>query len=346
MKKVIYLFVWLFICQSIDGQIKNNILEDNIKLLKSLSVFYSVYKIDSLYIKFQTEEISNFGFGVAFKKNGKIIYPAEKNTSYNITSKNGYIIMSKGDENFYNTKYGMIDPNGNIVLDFKYDRIENVFVPLPDTLISVQMGNKFGVFNTNSKKISDIKYDNSGNWLNDGYSYHEGGAGDAQQAIYSQLGIKNFAEKHTSVKDYSDEVIINKDKEDEQYLISKNGRIISKKYLYINQVSYYEPLYFIGTTDPYNCELINQTGKIIDKIECGTVDHDDYYIKLNKIKYYFVKTDSVITIPENFRIFVDCYSDNGFLGFINNNDDNIKLFIDVYGNEIFINKKGDVRPVK
>jgi len=163
-----------------------------------------IYEVDDNYIKFKTKKVglfTNFGLGVVFRENGKVIYPAKKETSYFIRGYQKYIVMSQR-KNLSKIQDGLIDNSGKQILDFKYDRIGNVFVSLPDSIITVQKNNKFDVFNLISGELSALKYDNSGNWLNDGYSYHEGGAYKENQAIYKQLGIENFKEKVNILKSF------------------------------------------------------------------------------------------------------------------------------------------------
>ena len=71
------------------------------------------------------------------KKNGKLIYPVDAVNSYRIANYKDVISIAKGS-NLANLNYGSIDFNGNVLLDFKYDRIGDVFVPLPDSIITVQ----------------------------------------------------------------------------------------------------------------------------------------------------------------------------------------------------------------
>jgi len=326
MKAILLFSMLLFSFISLHSQ-KENILENNKELIIALSKFDLIYKINDDYIKFQTKKVGliiNFGFGIAFRKNGKIIYPAKKETSYFIRGYQKYIVLSQGT-NLSKRQEGIIDNKGRQILDFKYDRIGNVFVPLPDSIITVQKGDKFGIFNLKTGYLSAIKYDNSGNWLNDGYSYHEGGAFEANQAIYKQLGIEKFKPKSGFPNRHTDKIKIKKDEEYEgfffffHYLAKLNA---------LKKISFFVGVYQLS---PYKCVLINDKGEEITDIYSYLPDYNDDYIKIDKQHYYFIDTQNIIEIPEGYDVYVTCYAQNGFLGF-REYDTNKKLFVDKYGN--------------
>ena len=313
---------------------QKSILSENRLLLKALSKFTNVYEVNYDYIQFQTKEVSkiNFGFGVALKKTGKVIYPATTKTSSFISVHGDYIILSKGD-NLSHRRYGMINSTGKKVLDFKYEHIGSVFVPLPDSLITVQIGDKFGVFNTKTKKLSPIIYNNSVNWLNDGYNYHEGGAREANRNIYSQLGLKNYKQPNTISTTYNNKTRINNSIEKEQYLTTKNNTVLSKKYNYIKRLLLFDKsTYFIAINfKPRKTYLLNENGEEISEIYSEHPNYTVDYIKINDSNYLFTANQNIITIPNEYRTFVICYADIGILGFTNYNTGK-KLFIDKLGN--------------
>ncbi len=319
---------------------KENIIENNKELINALSKFDLIYEVDDNYIMFKTKKVglyTNFGFGVAFRENGKVIYPAKKETSYFIRGHQKYIVISQG-KNLSKTQYGLIDNSGKQILDFKYDKIGNVFVPLPDSIITVQKGNKFGVFNLISGELSTLKYDNSGNWINDGYSYHEGGAYEADQAIYKQLGIENFKEKVIFKNRLTDTIRIKKN-EKNQWLTNNNNIKISKKYHYLTRLNVLKKAsFFIGVYQltPYKCVLIDGRGNEITDIYSYLPDHNDDYIKIDEQHYYFITTQRIVEIPKNYDTYVTCYAGEGFLGF-REYTTNEKLFVDKNGNFRTIN---------
>ena len=335
----------IFINQKIHAQ--PNILENNKALIEKLAKFHFIHEIDSNFIQYQTKESAsiNYGYGVANKKTGEIIFPAQKEISGFIKSYGKYIAICQLN-NLGKEVFGLINDTGKIILNFEYDRIGSVFVPLPDSLLTVQMGNKFGVFNTNTQILSPIVYNNTSNALNDGYAYHEGGASQADEIVYSQLGwLNGYRAKQSLVEDREPKAKIIL-KGDLAYLVNKKGEKISKDYDY--DMAYFhrsQPSEFYtgavkdtGNTNPdaRKLFLINSDGKEITEISKATNDADRHFIELDRYKsYYFIETNKTVTIPNGYYRLVYCYSKEGFLGFRNTKTDQ-KLFIDKYGNQIIV----------
>lgn len=320
---------------------QTNILLQNKNLLFELSKYDRIYQVSDSIIQFQLDSLpykTNFGFGVARRKDGKLIYPADTINSYRIANYRDVISIAKGS-NLGKLNYGLIDFNGNILLDFKYDRIGGVFVPLPDSIITVQKGTKFAIFNIKNKKLSDFKYDNLGYCLNDGYSYHTGGSHKAKKIIYKQLGLENYHHKIIIPKDYNNEVTVS-NKDGKYFLVNKKNEIISNKYYVLRRIwgVSNQKLYFIATY--YNEPFEKQRYKLIDKkgVEIAEMTKyqpncNEYYITLTNKTYFFIDTKKVIKIPDNLSLFVDCYAKEGVLGFKNIKTGD-KFFIDKYGNSI------------
>lgn len=359
MKDTLFKYCFILICcltiiqQQVTAQ--PNVLESNKALIEKLAKFHFIHEIDSNFIQYQTKETAtiNYGYGVADKKTGEIIFPAQKEVSGFIKSYGKYIAIRKHN-NLGKEVFGLINDSGKIILDFEYDRIGNVFVPLPDSLITVQMANKFGVFNTNTEILSPIVYNNTGNALNDGYAYHEGGASRAREIVYSQLGLKGFYAKPNLFEDieHKAKIIVNGDM---AYLVNRNGEKISKNYDY--DMAYFHrsrpsEFYTGAVKDTSNTNpdarklfLINSDGKEITEISRETNDGDSYFIELDRYKsYYFIETDKTVTIPNGYYRFVYCYSKEGFLGF-RNIKTNQKLFIDKYGNQTIIGLPPAPKPI-
>lgn len=359
MKETLFKYGFILICylKIIQEQVtaQPSILENNKPLIEKLAKFHFIHEIDSNFIQYQTKESAsiNYGYGVANKQTGEIIFPAQKEVSSFIKAYGKYIAVRKLN-NLGKEVFGLINDKGKIILDFEYDRIGSVFVPLPDTLITVQMGNKFGIFNTNKEILSPIVYNNSGNALNDGYAYHEGVANRAREIVYSQLGLKGFYAKPNLFEDIKPKakIIVSGDV---AYLVNKTGEKISKNYDY--DIAYFHrsrpsEFYTGAVKDTSNTNsdarklfLINSDGKEIAEILRETNDVDPYFIELDRYKsYYFIETNKTVTIPNGYYGFVYCYSKDGFLGF-RNIKTNQKSFIDKYGNQIIIGLPPVPKPI-
>lgn len=181
-KRLIKFFILLIVfIQSVQAQV--NILENNRALLNKLAQFDYVGKLDSNFIKYKSERSS--GYGIASRKTGTVIFPSKNGNSYSMASYGKYLAIGKRS-NLGNELFGLIDDNGKVILDFKYDLIGNFLVPMPDSLVIVQLGNKFGVFNTNTALLSPIIYDNTNNVLNDYDASRNGTSSKAAKNIYSQ----------------------------------------------------------------------------------------------------------------------------------------------------------------
>lgn len=337
--KLSALILSFFISQFVLSQ--NNLLKKNSDLLLELSKYDRIYQVNDSVIQFQLDSLpskTNFGFGVAHRKNGKLIYPADTINSYLIANYGNYISIARGN-NLSQLKYGLIDFNGKVILDFKYDRLGDIFVPLPDSILTVQKDTRFAIFNIENKKLSDFKYDNSGYWLNDGYSYHEGGSHIADSIIYTQLGLENYQQKITLPEDYNNEVTISS-KAGKYFLINKKKEIISKKYYVLRRIwgISNQDIYFIATyyNKPFEKQLyklVNKKGEEIAEMTKYQPDCNAYYITLTDSTYFFIATKKVVKIPDNLSLFVDCYAKEGILGFKNTKTGN-KFFIDKYGHSI------------
>ena len=340
-------YFFLFIICSINyfGFSQENLLLKHKSLLLNLSKYVSLHQVGDSLILFQNNKNSktNFGYGVASKYTGEIIYPASADNSSHINSHGNYISIAKSTTNLGNRKYGLIDYKGNLVLDFVYDKIGGVFVPMPDSLITVQKGDKFAVFNTNTKKLSSFKYDNSGGWLNDGYSYHEGGSYIADSIIYSQLGIKK--ELLPPIKIYREKerkaFVTNGAKHDYgkfQYIINSKEEKISKEYFFVQLLHRIkDESFFIGATtiNPHTYQLINEKGEEIFAVDNYLTDYTKDFIHLgpenNQDRYYFIENKKTVTIPTGYFLYAHCYSNIGILGFKKKDK---TLFIDKNGNSI------------
>ncbi|KQN38982.1 hypothetical protein ASE92_06090 [Pedobacter sp. Leaf41] len=340
-KRVIKIFILLiFGIQSVQAQV--NILENNRALLNKLAQFAYVGKLDSNFIKYKAE--SSSGYGIASRKTGTVIFPSKNSNSYSMASYGKYLAIGKRS-NLGNELFGLIDEKGKVILDFKYDLIGNYLVPMPDSLVIVQMGNKFGVFNTKTALLSQIIYDNTSNVLNDYDASRNGTSIEAAKSIYNQLGLDGFYNLPVSV-DYIEpnaKIIVN---DNVAYLVNKKGDKISKNYDYDLESFYkthpYE--YYLGAvkdTGSKNSEarklfLINGLGQEVAEISSYQNSGDRYLIDLiPKSSYYFINTKKIITIPDGYEKFVELYLSEGFIGFVNLKTKQ-KLFVDQYGNQITI----------
>ncbi|MBE7649179.1 hypothetical protein [Tenacibaculum finnmarkense] len=355
-----YVIIILFLFINNLGFSQENLLIRNKELLLEISKYDRIYQVSDSIIKFQLDSLpykTNFGFGIARKKNGKLIYPADTINSYRIANYRDVISFAKGN-NLTKLNYGLIDFNGNILLDFKYDRIGDVFVPLPDSIITVQENNKFAIYSINERKLSSLKYDNSGGWLNDGYSYYEGGSFRADSIIYSQLGIKKKMFFSQPISNSTQENIAFKKNGKKhkygvfQYLTNKNNKRISKDYYFIQTLSLFKKKsFFIGATEinPHKYKLINERGKEISSIYKYLPEYNEYYIFLgiegDNTKYFFIENEKIVKAPLGFSVFVDCYSKIGILG-LKNKENGKKLFIDKFGNSINENDLKKLLPTK
>ncbi|RZL32755.1 MAG: WG repeat-containing protein [Pedobacter sp.] len=340
-KRLIKFFILLIVgIQSVQAEV--NILENNKALLNKLAQFAYVGKLDSNFIKYKAE--SRYGYGIASRKTGTVIFAAEKNNSYSIASYGKYLAIGKRSS-LGNELFGIIDEKGKVILDFKYDLIGNYLVPMPDSLVIVQVGNKFGVFNTKTALLSPIIYDNTNNVLNDYDASRNGTSIEAAKSIYSQLGLDGFYIKPVSV-DYVEpnaKIIVN---DNVAYLVNKKGDKISKNYDYDLESFYkahpYE--FYLGAvkdTGSKNPEarklfLINGLGQEVAEISSHRNSGNRYLIDLiPKRSYYFINTKKIITIPDGYEKFVELYLPEGFIGFVNLKTKQ-KLFVDQYGNQLTI----------
>lgn len=307
---------------------QENILEKNQSLLKKLVLFERIHNIDNQYIKFSKEIIKenpNNGFGVAWRKTGEIIYPEDKDINNYMQVFGQYIVLLKEPS----SKFGMIDNQGNIVLDFKYDRIGTTALFFPEYLIPVQLGKKFGFFDTRIKQLSEIKYDNSGGWLNDKYAAVEGEMHRLIEKIYSQLdSVHRWKERDIPIIKPQKELEISPEKYikgegGNQYLVDEKGKKISKNYSYIYWLSgHYKPAFYMGAIhykdsyrNPPEFFLIDENGTEIAPMKYSLGGTSPYYFCLENKQYYFIETQKIVKIPNEYELLTSSYEAEGFLIF-------------------------------
>jgi hypothetical protein len=332
------------------SQPSENILVQNKILLKNLCQFSSVYDAGSdlgiAYIVFKTEKTEravNLGYGAAFKTNANIIVPADTAFGYGIEVKNKYLIFRKGVKSTYRNlqnvyshfKYGMYDNSGQLVLDFNYDYIGKVAVPLPDSMMLVAKGKTFQIFNTEKAQLRSKLY-KINPCMYDGYGFHEGGANACKSQIYKQLNLNHFEANIQFIETNNDEVLIHKDSIG-AYLASKDGQQISKIYRFIEPLRLCKKeMYFVGalTLNPHSYALLDVNGKEVSLMDTYMPNYNESYIELERYgRYYFIETKQSVPIPEGYLPFCMCYANIGFLGF-KHIDTKEKLFIDKFGNQI------------
>jgi hypothetical protein len=336
------------------GQSESNILLQNKILLKNLCQFSSVTDagsdlgIDFIVFKTEkTEDAINLGFGAAFKAFGNIIVPADTAFGYGVEIKNKYLIFRRGVKSTYHNlqnvysqfKYGMYDNNGQLILDFKYDYIGSVLVPLPESMLVVEQGKTFQIFNTETSRLEKKLYNKNNCW-HDGYSYHEGGAYACQTQVYKQLNLKRFIPTVNVIEPMNDKVQIHKDSVS-AYLETKESQRLSKTYHFIEPLHLLrKELFFVAaaTINPHTYVLLDKYGKEITSIDTYSPSYNESYIELERnTQYYFIETKKVIKVPENYIPFCTCYAKQGFLGF-KHLDTKKKLFIDKFGNALYENE--------
>jgi hypothetical protein len=343
----------IFTLVSFNGfcQPRENILLQNKVLLKNLCQFSSISDAGSDlgidYILFKTEKTEaaiNLGYGAAFKAFGNVIVPADTAFGYGVEIKNKYLIFRRGVKSTYRNlqnvysqfKYGMYDNNGQLILDFKYDYIGKVLVPLPDSMIIAEKGKTFQIFNTENGRLESKLYKNN-TCLHDGYSYHEGGAYACQKQIYKQLNLKYFVPITLSFESNNDNVLIRKDSLGAN-LETKEGKQLSKVYHFIEPLNLFkQELYFVAalTINPHTYVLLDSNGRETALMDNYLPSYNEGYIELERNSgYYFIETKKRVTIAEGYVPFCTCYAKEGFLGFKNLNTKK-KLFIDKFGNRLY-----------
>jgi hypothetical protein len=145
-------------------------------LLKiDLNNFATKVILKSDYDRIENLAKGNGGMILKAIKNGKIALINSKFEVINklkidevtrFTSQNKYFIIKS------NGKYGLIDFNGEIILEPEYDQFED----FPQTnYVIIRKKNKYGVLLLTTKKISEIKYDYAGfEYLKDRFGYPNG----------------------------------------------------------------------------------------------------------------------------------------------------------------------------
>lgn len=197
----------------------------------------------------------------------------------------------------------------------------------------MQVGKKFGLFNLNTRNLSAIKYDNSGGWLNDGYSYHEGGSFRANSAIYSQLGMKSVAEKYLKQQNYPDKVVIRTNSTGKKYLANSKGKKKSSFYDDIEKMQqFHNPLYFEAFDKTRKVNIVLNEGGV-EIGELGSSDYTKHYIELVGNRFYFTANTSIVQVPAQYKLAISLFAKEGFLVF-KSKEDNSRYFIDRYGNHI------------
>lgn len=142
------------------AEVRNNTKYGLLKI--DLNNFATKVLLKSDYDRIENLTKGSGGFLLRAKKNGKISLINSKFEVINklktdevtrFTFKDNYFIIKS------NGKYGIIDFNGEIILDPEYDQFEDF--PKTNYLI-IRKKNKYGVFLLTTKKSTEMKYDYAG----------------------------------------------------------------------------------------------------------------------------------------------------------------------------------------
>lgn len=330
----------------------NNAISDyynNIEVIKidNEYAYFILTKNDKYYIlSLETDELKELDSEI---KNISIDGVSDPN---NITQmlNSKYLIVVNNDN-----KYGIIDYNGNIIIDFKYDYLSAYN---NDNLFISKINNKYGIIDYNDKIIIDFKYDNIIYHKDlDNYSLF---IKDKNLNVYyndKEIVSNKIKYNHTTdvgieTNIYNDTLYLNiisslEESDVQNYIINKNGIYQTTKGIYNplynsdkeikyfyklekldgqTKISFYDTdyneLYSMEVSFLYDDDNVILIDLINDTNICS-ISYENIYNPEKKNQIYYVDLFNSKQMKEIDAIYE--YFDNGY-GFTLNNNRELKIY--------------------
>ncbi len=240
-------------------------------------------------------------------------------------------------------KYGLVSFDGKIITKNIYDSIENL--TSTEGLFLVSQNNKFGVINLNGNKLVDIKYDqceSDGFYTKENECYKSGFIlMNKQEDGYRYGYISNTGKKVLDVKYNEIERVQLKDENSLYLIVSENGKYgVYKKSKKIIENDYQEIIY----DDNVNLLLLqknkkygvaNLDGKILIDVNCDEISSRGIYLYVSNSGNNKVYDSNANIIDINFNASIyNTQNDDYKISTLLNNNITYYGIIDKNGNKL------------